>query len=81
MLEPLGEHPQGKGLNLRDGVRLIGPVAHHASKVGDLGQPAPVLLSFELDLEGHERTVAPGSRAVTGLLRRSFAIRIQSFAL
>lgn len=68
MFEALGQNPKSKGLHLGDGFGLVGPVAHHASEVRDLGEPAAVLLLLDFDLEGHGRNVAPapeGDKAPT----------------
>ncbi len=63
MFEPLSEHPKRESLDLRHGLRLVGPVAHDPRETGNIGQPAAVLFSLEFDLEGHGSTVAPGSVA------------------
>ncbi len=59
MLEALGQHAKGKSLNFRDGVRLSSPVAEHACKIGDFGDPPSVLLAIEFNRECHEATLAP----------------------
>lgn len=60
MFQSLGQDPQRQGLYLCHGLRLVGTVAKHAREVGDLGNPAAIHLTFELDLEGHKGTLAPG---------------------
>lgn len=60
MFQALGKYAQRKRLHLGDGVRLVGTVAEHARELRDLGDPAAILLSFELNREGHTGTLAPG---------------------
>lgn len=71
MLEPLSQYAQRQSLHLRDGFRLVGAVAEHAREVRDLGDPAAILLTFELNREDHNGTLAPGWRPNKPLRRRA----------
>ena len=62
MLEAIGKHPESKGLDLRNSLRLIGSVTQDTGQIRDLGNPAPVLLTFELDLESHVAYCSIGLR-------------------
>ena len=53
MLEALGEDSQSKRLDLRDRFVPALPIRHHARQVRNLGQPATVVLSFQLDGKLH----------------------------
>lgn len=60
MFEPLSQDAQREGLHFSHGFRLVGTVAEHAREVRDFGDPAAIFLTFELNLEGHKGTLAPG---------------------
>lgn len=62
MLETLGQDTQCQRLHLGDSFGLAGRIAEHSREIGNLGDPPAILLSFELNLEGHMGTLAPGWR-------------------
>ena len=49
VLEPFGENPQRKRLDVSDSLRARRAVAHRAREGGDLGDPAAVILPLKLD--------------------------------
>ena len=51
VVQPLGEHAQGQGLDARDGLIAGGAVRHRAGQLRHLGQPAAVALLLDLDRE------------------------------
>lgn len=59
MFETLGQDPQRQRLHLGDSLGLVGGIAEHSRKVGNLGNPSAILLAFDLNLEGHIGTLAP----------------------
>ena len=60
MFQSLSQYSQGQGLDFGDGLWLAGAVTEHTGEIGDLGHPAAIVLAFELDLEGHQGTLALG---------------------
>ena len=50
MLKAVGNDPEREGLDTGGGLDLRGAVGHHARKIGDLSDPAPV--GFPLNLDG-----------------------------
>lgn len=60
VFEALGQHPQGEGLDLRHCLWPICPITEHSGEVRNLGDPPAVLFTFELNLEDHNGTLAPG---------------------
>ena len=52
MFETLGNHAEGKGLDTSDGLVPSPTVAKDAGQVWDLGDPAAIFLTFDLDAEG-----------------------------
>ena len=60
MVQPLRQYSQGDGLNLGHSFRLVGAVAEHACEVRDLSERSAILLAFELNLDDHKGTSAPG---------------------
>ena len=61
MFKSLSQYAQRESLYLSYGFRLVGTVAEHAREVRNLGDPTAILLTFELNLEGHKGTLASGS--------------------
>lgn len=59
MLEAFGNHSQCQGLHFGHGLAAVGPIAKHAGQGRHLGEPAAVVLPFELDREGHGFTLHP----------------------
>ena len=51
MVEAIGDHTQGKGLNSRDGLFAGLPVYHDPGKLGHLGDPASVVFTLDFDLD------------------------------
>lgn len=62
MLQPLGQNPEGKGLNVGQRFFATRAIGKDAGEIGDLGDPAPVRLLLELDTEIHNALPAHGSR-------------------
>lgn len=69
MFEALSNDAQGQCLHLRHGFITIAAIAEHAGEGGNLGNPSTVLFAFELDREGHGRTL-PQTVVVTRSARR-----------
>lgn len=61
MFETLGQDAQRQRLHLGDSLGLVDGIAEHARQLGDLGDPSAILFAFELNLEGHMGTLAPGA--------------------
>lgn len=53
MLKALRDHAKRKSLDERNGFVAVLAVAHDARKHRHFGQPAAVILTFELDREVH----------------------------
>jgi hypothetical protein len=49
MLETLGNHSEGKGLDPSHRFVACVPIAQNAGQVGHFGNPASVVFAFELD--------------------------------
>ncbi len=60
MFQSFRQHSQGQGLDFGDGLGLVGAVAEHTCEIRDFGNPAAILLTFELDLESLKGTLALG---------------------
>ena len=60
MIEPFGKYPECECLNTGDSIIPRCPVAKHAGRIRDFGNPATVGFEFEFDseTEAHGRTVA-----------------------
>lgn len=53
MLKPFSNDPESQSLNPRHGFITICAIAHDTGQRRHFGQPTAVLLTFELDGEGH----------------------------
>ena len=60
VFKAFGNHAKRQGLDARDGFIAVGPVAHHAGQARDVGEPAAIILAFNLNRKNHAGTVPSG---------------------
>jgi hypothetical protein len=53
MLEAVSQDAKRKGLDVRDRIVPTGSAGQHTWKVRNLGDPTPIVLPVQLDLEVH----------------------------
>lgn len=57
MLQTVGEHLQDERLDPGARFLLIGPAGHYTVQIGNLGDPAAILLALELDAQHVETSL------------------------
>ena len=60
MFQALGNHAEGERLDASDRLVPVLTVGHHAGQPGYFGQPTAVVLSLNLNREGHSGNVQSG---------------------
>jgi len=62
VFEAFRNHSEGQGLDAGDGFIAVGTVTHHAGQTRHFGNPAAVVLTFNLDRKNHVEycTIRPG---------------------
>jgi hypothetical protein len=53
MVKPIGNDSHGERLDIGPGIGLGGTAGKHARQRDDVGDPAAVRFSFDLDAKGH----------------------------
>ena len=53
MLEAIGQHAEGKSLNLRQRIAPVFAVSHYPRQFRNFSDPPAVVLALQLDCEGH----------------------------
>ena len=64
MLDPVCKDPQGKGFGQGHGFLSRPAIDQNAGKVGDFGDPAPVVLPLDFHREAHTVRVTAGDPGV-----------------
>src|SRR5574341_227864 len=49
MVKAVGDHSEGQGLNLHNGLFTSLPICHDPGQVGHLGDPATIIFTLDLD--------------------------------
>ena len=66
LLHAVGKDAQSHCFHLGFGLGLRGPVSYDAGQSCDFSDPASVVFSFELNLEGHVMSIPNGWTSDTG---------------